>query len=241
MNQKHSWRLPMTFLIGALMVALAVYLQIPDSVMASISCQGQTTLFAGTDSATLLHYGVRANITVRNPSLCGSNHSRSEAWVLTFGTTAGGWAQVGYIKWPGYNSPLHFAEYQKNSNPGSDYAYKEGGAATGSPLYTVKYIKSTGLLYMYVGSSTLLTSSFDPTIAWGSPSTWEPEYEGETHDNGDDMPGTATSQTYFQNMAIKTSVNTETWTAPSGLTVSSDSSRYSAVKDSNSQMRIWTK
>ena len=87
----------------------------------------------------------------------------------------------------------------------------------------------------------MLTSSFDPTIAWGPAATWEPEYEGETHDNGDDMPGTASSPTYFQNMAIKTSVNTETWAAPTGLTVSSDSSRYDTAWDTNSQMHIWTK
>ena len=55
------------------------------------------------------------------------------------------------------------------------------------------------------------------------------------------MPGTASSPTYFQNMAIKTSVNTETWAAPTGLTVSSDSSRYDTAWDTNSQMHIWTK
>ena len=78
MNQKHSWRLSVTFLLGVLMVALAVYLQIPDSARASISCQGLKYWFDGTNSPTVQHYG--------------------------------------------------------------------SGAATGSPLYTVKYIRSTGLL-----------------------------------------------------------------------------------------------
>ena len=96
---------------------------------------------------------------------------------------------------------------------------------------------------MWAGGTLLDTTNFDPTLYWGLASTWRPLYEGETHDNQDDMPGNVALNTYFQNMAIKTDVNNNIWgTFNLGLQTTGDAlNRYTNAKDSNSQIRIWTK
>jgi hypothetical protein len=231
--------------VGLLMVALALWLQIPTNVSAAIACQGSGAFFAGTQPINQQLYGVRANITVRNPYLCttpNSPWSASFAWVMIANNARTGYAQAGYVKMYGNSQSYTFSEYDQDLNNPPSFTRKVFSAASGSPLYKVLYSKATGKLSMYSDSTYLDVTNFDPTIAWGPASTWNPQYEGETHDNGDDIPGTMGSQVYFQNMSIKTSVNYDTWSAPVSSVMTIDPLyRYSVVQDNSSQIRIWTK
>lgn len=225
--------------VGLFMLGLALWLQIPNAANAALACSQAGYYFVGTDPVAVQHYGVRANITVRNPSLCtGGGTSDTSAWVMIGAGFREGYAQAGYGKAPGNSQPINFAEYRRGA--AHSFVRVLSNPAAGAPLYQVVYVKSSGRIQMFSDSILIRTTDFDVGLAWGPMSTWVPQYEGETHNYGDDMPGTVTQPAYFQNMALKTDVNNNIWGVPN-LTVSSTSARYVAVKDSNSQIRIWTK
>ncbi len=227
-----------TVILSAVTVlALILSFSQPYSVNAATSCSGATHLFDGTDPQSITHYGSKADINTRVPALCGASWSDSSIWAMMASGPGGcGYAQAGYIRHTGESTSSYFAEYLKDCS--SSAGYKQTSAASGTHTYSNVYNFSTGHISMNMDSTTLLTTNFDPAVSW-SPG-WMPEWEGEVHDNGDDMAGSSSSPAYFSNIQI-IPCRSCGWTTPSGLTISSDSSRYGYAWNSNTQFHIWTK
>jgi hypothetical protein len=236
----------------AIMPPLAVFVLL-SSVMAvpiiwlspsagAASCGTAEVTFDGTNVGSQNVYYVQSNITTNVPTLCGASNSHSSAWTMIQGSAgSGGYAQSGYIRLKGYSTAHMFAEYNEY-NSGS-FHFKEGAAApSGAPLYYESYDFSAGDIQMVVDTSTLLlTTDFDPELVWTTP--WVPEWEGETHHTGDNMPGTASARTYFSSMLVTTSRGGGAVT-PSGLTVSvsNPGTNYGVAWDTvDSKFDIWTK
>ena len=229
----------------SLMVLVAASLPLvvqPGDAQAATTCGPYVALYDGTNIVGITHYGVSANITAQKGVLCGSSTSASAAWTMIAdaGATFPGYVQSGYVHLPGSSSMYQFAEYDKNSTV--PYVYKQGASVSAGAKtnYEQVYNFSSGTMSMWVGSNDLLNTSFDPAVAWGG-NTWYAEWEGETHYNGDDMPGTSGTHVHFTNMQVW-NCRSCAWITPSGLTLSADSTRYgSAWVNSQSSFDIWTK
>lgn len=223
-------------LLGAVMLPLVLLSNaLPQLAHATTACQGYAVNFDGTDPKTMTTYGVRANIDVKLPALCGASYSSSSSWAMIAGGAARQYAQSGFVRWQGRSNVVTFAEYKKNS--ATPAVHKETTTPTGSPRYSTTYNFSTGRMTMFINDTTaLLTTDFDPAVSW-TPG-WGPQWEGETHDPGDDVPGTGQSPEYFQFIQIIPSRG-GAWTTPSGLTISSTNPRYSYAWNSASTFRIW--
>ncbi len=207
---------------------------------AATTCGLYGSVFDGTNVTGITHYGVTANITAQKGALCGGSGSTSTAWTMIASNAYGGYAQSGYGHDPGSSSVYQFAEYLKNSS--ANFVYKQGAIVTPGTKTNYKqlYNFNSGLISMWIGNNDLLDTNFDPAIAW-SGSTWFAEWEGETHYNGDDMPGTSGTPVHFTNMQVM-NCRSCSWITPSGLTLSSDSTRYGiAWVNSQSSFNIWTK
>lgn len=136
--------------------------------------------------------------------------------MIAGGATSDGYAQSGYLRRNGDSTVYMFAEFSQCST--CAFTRKVVGSPSGSPRYDEIYNFSTGQIQMYVNddSQLLLNTSFDPAISWSAP--WMPEWEGEVHAQGDDMPGSTSAPT------------------------SSTSTRYGYAWDTvNSGFHIWTK
>ena len=232
------------YLIGLLMVVSAFGLQIPSNAIAAIACQGSNWHFVGTNPQFEPFFGVKANITTRNPALCGNPGQFSAAWVMVASNfSINGYAQAGYIRFWNQTNVLKYSEYRQNSSIA--YVRNTYGQPGTANLYKVVYNFSTDRLDIWIDSTKVATTNFSPTVAWGNPtqSAWNHQFEGETYDNGTDMPGTPSAQTYFTNMGIKASRDYEIWSSvTSGVSKQGDPlNRYDVAKDNNSQIRIWTK
>jgi hypothetical protein len=210
-----------------------------QSARAATPCRGFGRNFSGIDGIPMTHWGVKARINTMLPALCsGANNpnSSSSVWVMMTGGDTCQYAQSGYIRRKGVSTVFYFAEYSQDC---LSFTYKETDVASSTHTYQVKYNFSTGKIHMYVDTTLLLTTNFDAGVNW-TPG-WNPEWEGETHDPGDDVSGTPSNPVYFSIMGIITSRGGP-WVTPSGLTGSSTSTRYGfAWNITNSKFRIWTK
>jgi hypothetical protein len=206
---------------------------------ATVACGTAGFYFDGTDPRGITHYGVSANINTKVPGLCGSSNSDVSVWTMMANGTAGngGYAQSGYGRHAGQSTVYIFSQYSKCDACG--FVSKEYSTPSGTVNYTQLYDFSAGQIVMQAGGTSLARTNFDPAVWWSAP--WVPEWEGEAHQYGDDMPGTSTSRTSFSNMTIKTCRSCG-FTTPSGLSISSDSTRYGYVwNTTNSNFSIWTK
>jgi len=225
--------------VATVLVVLALLLNpsAPQPACAAIACQGFAYNFTGTDPKSMTHYGIKADVNTKTPALCGGSHSDSSVWVMMAGGGSGQYAQVGYGRHQGQSSVYYFAQYKKNASTAA--VHKETTVASGTHNYNVIYNFSNGHLYMYVDTTKILESNFDPAVSW-TPG-WQPQWEGETHDPGDDIPGSSSSPVYFSNMKI-IATRGGPWVTPSGLTGSSTHSRYGFAWDTqNTKFHIWTK
>lgn len=171
--------------------------------------------FAGASSSfTSSIFGARASIEYNNPDLCGSDandHGFSTIWSMVTalpvdsagkqsyaqagyyqaGAAAGGY-NTGIWRWGRY-TPKCFAH--GNCAPG-DVGFRNlySGHPDGTKeFYSVYRLASTGHVVMYAGSDYLGETTYDPTGDWQP--AWQAQLFGETHDHGDDVPGTDSDRT----------------------------------------------
>jgi hypothetical protein len=227
--------------IAALAMAMTLLLPAMPAA-ATASCSGAGNWFDGAYKSGTSLYAVDSTISKPNiPGLCGSTHSDVSVWsMIASGSNANtlGYAQSGYGRTHGESNVYYFAEYHHPYASGD--VFKEGGVAAGGVEYDEYYDFSGGRIHMTVGSSTFLTTDYDPILYWSAP--WQAQWFGETHDRGDDMPGTSSNPAYFSSLLIRTCRGCGL-TTPSGVSLSDTyTTRYGeAWNTTNSKFHIWTK
>jgi hypothetical protein len=228
-------------LVAVSTLALQVTVDVPLALAATTCQNNNSDSFAGARNLFgQSNTGVGATITTQVPALCiGSDPSSdSSIWALVTGHGANdGYAQSGYIRQVGQSTVYYFAEYIKfDTDPKPTRVI--GNAASGTHDYEELY-DYVSAIHMYVDNSTLLTTNFDPTTVWAAP--WDPEWQGETHDLGDDVAGTTSQPVYFTNMCLRTSRNQGCTTTPSNVTLHTDDTRYHYIWDTTNQaFHIWS-
>ena len=201
---------------------------------ATTACQGQSFQFDGS-YVSANEYGASAVISSGAGALCGTAWSRSEDWVMLAGqgsTTR--YAQSGQVRNAGTNSPVYFAEY--NNDFGKAVYKAIGNTDTNSHSYYEVYNFAPGNVTMWKDGTSILTTNFDPIIAWGG---MVPEFFGETHDSGDDMPGGFFIPAQYSSMSMVTS-RTSGWVSTTQLTSRNTNSARYAEGVGTSSMNIWT-
>jgi hypothetical protein len=93
------------------------------------------------------------------------------------------------------------------------------------------------MMVILLSAQILIPQFFGGDPAQGA--QWDEEWDGETHDLGDDMPGTVATPEFFSNLQ-HLPCNGCAWVAPTGLFIKSDSDRYGFQWDNNIQFHIWT-
>lgn len=236
-----STRLSFWILRVALLTLMLALLGAGPVSMPLTCVPGNVFIYDGTDPNSTYVYGVRsASINTRNPPLCvGTEYTTSSIWVMITNGQGGcdaGWAQVGYIRARDESQPQYFTEYKR----GCGYAvmHQQHGVATGSHNYRVLWNTTTGFLKMKIDKFVKISTNFDPTLVWPA---MRAQWEGETHDDGSDIAGTLTDPVYFSGMGWRTTPG-RPWVIPTGLTVSSDITRYDVAWDTQNQtFHVWTK
>jgi hypothetical protein len=121
------------------------------------------------------------------------------------GDDADEYAQIGYLRYTN-GSAITFTEFS-SGNGGNDPDWRQrtyGGIFSNGTThsYSVAYNFSTDRISMVVDQS-----QKDQT-PWGAPQEWgggmRGTFAGETHDPGDDIPGTSDHKVRFQNLRAKT-------------------------------------
>jgi hypothetical protein len=225
---------------AAIAVAIAwavVPIVISPTVASAATCGSAGSYQVGTTAVPQTNYYAQATISLKPATLCGASDSFSTVWVMIASNNSLGWAQTGYIYRAGYSGAYLYAQAVRQYPSTPQTVYMAG--APSSALYYDSYYFNQGDMGMVANGNNLVTSNFDPVVSWTAP--WIPEWEGETHYSGDDVPGTSASPTYFSNMGIITGrsgppVN------PSGLSLHNNDSNFGAAWDiSQSKFHIWSK
>jgi hypothetical protein len=214
------------------MVPVAWIMSLPASpVLANTTCGTSTASnFLGYWESGSSGWGAASYITTRGGSFCnGTNPLGSKdfitAWSMitnpSYGRN-GDYAQSGYITFNnGDTNHYIFAEYSDNDDQcdagGGNYYCRKVTSTTTSGgddrYYYSIYDNPAGAIAMswIDGSGTkhiIQTTYYDPTYSpsdnhWPSP--WTEQFFGENHNVGDDMPGSISYQTTFQDVAFGTS------------------------------------
>lgn len=171
--------------------------------------------FDGMNSQRLTStYGARARIEYRNPTLCtGAGSGVTTAWsmVTSYSATQGsgldywGWAQSGWGKWGSawaISGSHNFAQWTRQCKSAGTACGTDGPAKTvitGTPaqqgFYSVYRQASNGLITMVANGETLATMGYDTQGVWQP--AWQTQYQGETKNAGDNMPGNSTDKAAF--------------------------------------------
>lgn len=158
--------------------------------------------------------GARAWITTGDGLYCSGPASGTNeigAWSMVAAASSKGWAQAGYFKqqccWG--DQMKYFYEYWDG---GKDDVQEEfGNAAQNQNHEYWEYFDPTcqgtggGCIFMRVDNTYEATSNFNPWGTWQGP--WEPQFFGEVHDTGDDMPGTSSAKVHFTYQGVDTDYN----------------------------------
>jgi hypothetical protein len=236
--QPHRFGLTQRIVIGILVgnilaCSMQPFLRSPAIVLAAQSCEGGLHYyFDGTYPIATTSYAISAGINTYVPNLCTTNNSNSDSsvWTMLAGqASSDGWAQSGYGRHSGQTTAYEFAQTCGKYNTStqtctSGFAEWDGPAVSGTHTYSQVYNFNTGRINMEVDGTVELTTSFDPITTWTGP--WIPEWEGETHDIGDDMPGTLATPVHFSNMQIQTCRSGCYTQAPAHSLSSSNYTRY---------------
>lgn len=210
---------------------------------AAQTCSGQVANYTdGLHTANITTYGAYAYINTRAGARCtggAGSTSFSTAWTMLadnyyYGND--GYAQSGYLYLRGNSTTYYFAQYRRSSSytPVSKY----GNPASGTNLYVSGYQFDTGHICMWVGSTSLLCTNFDPAAGvWQAP--WDSEYMGETAQAQDDMPGISSAHVTFSTIRYLKCRSCGWVSLPSGLWRLDVPSRYHQ-SGSLSQFDIWT-
>ena len=213
-----------------------------NRVDAAISCQGRSTTYDGTSAVPNnpygSYYGANANIISHVPLLCTTNASWSDsaAWtMLAGGIPSQQYAQAGYGRMYGDSTAYYFTEYRQDGN--HSFVRKEYGAISGGQNQNYQVAYNTGGYIDLWAAGNHDRTNFNPVGIWSTP--FKPQWEGETHDPGDDVPGTASNPTTFANLEWELTANSG-FSGVSGIVFSSGSPRYGISSSNQSQFNIWT-
>lgn len=225
---------------AAVLVIGIAALQAASTAEATTTCGSAGGWFDGAYKTGESLYSVSATLSNPNiPGLCGSSNSDVSLWpMIASGTNANvlGYAQSGYGRHSGESNTYYFAEYHHPNATGD--VFKEGGVAASGVNYNEWYDFTGGHINMMVGSTTYLITDYDPILYWGSP--WQAQWFAETHQYGDDVPGTATNPAYVSSLQIKTCRSCGP-TTPSGVVLYNNSARYAEGWDTtNSVFHVYT-
>ena len=178
----------------------------PPAPAATACIGGSSNLFDGHyGGGTTMTYGASALITVRSGSWClgiADSVSFYSGWSMLAAPSGGGheYAQSGFNH-DEDKSRIHFA--QANTGSGFDSNFNGGTALVGS---TYKYWSvadsNCDCLRMFVNSTQLLQTTWSPWDEWSKSSAWQPQFFGEVRDAGDDMPGTNSYKTVFDELKV---------------------------------------
>jgi hypothetical protein len=245
MHQTHLARL---LLVACLAFAIASIFRLLDlqDTSASVACGGLDAFFAGTEPNLTNVVSVKADISsVVPPALCGAEWSDSSIWVLLgSGHLNNGCAlaQVGYGRMQGDATIKVFAEYGwdcQNMIPPKIVF----DAPAGNHNYMVTYKRPPKLskrkIHMWFDGQRVAKTNFDPEVKWGE-LPWDEEWNGETHDEGDDIPGTVNVPAFFANMRHQTCRGCA-WEEPVDLWLTSSSNRYAFQWNLSDNFQIWTR
>lgn len=202
--------------LGASLVLCAVLLSPQPAAQASNACgiaPGNYFAAAG-NPPSVSTFGIRAKIEYRTLNLCdsaaGSNGGTS-AWAMLTAdpvSTAGkkGYAQVGYFR-NGVNSGYRDGTW--NFTQYSSLCYEQGTCQPGQAQWATAYWgQPDQALHIYTvarASDEFIHMRIDGTyltrMAHKVGGVWKPEWESnyaaETHQQGDDVPGTTANTTSF--------------------------------------------
>jgi len=163
---------------------------------AATSCSSGLSFAVHFDTSRPI-YGTQASILSHNPLLCttGDPGSSSSVWVMIAGN-GNGYAQSGYVRFANFPVARYFYEY----NGQGDTQYVDPNAIGGGETHFYKaYVNSgNGQAVMVRDSYVIGVTPWFVGAYWPSP--YQTQISGETHDAGDDMPGTAGNPTYFTNI-----------------------------------------
>lgn len=180
--------------------------------------------------------GAVAQIQNRQPALCTGNLDPSSAvslWSMVAGTgSQEQYAQAGYFTDREVTSITEFAQYTPEG--GGSPVSKMGETVTTTSAYYVEYQDKQ--LHMFVqhpdnSVTDLLYTGYDPLSVWQSPIA--AQWDAETLDPGDDVPGTFMSPTYFSRVQDKGGLDS-IFAIPGPLNVSCSGPecwRYGATED----------
>jgi hypothetical protein len=234
--------------IFCLSLAIASLLRVIDvhSSLAAVQCDILKWHFDGTDAKITNVVGVQATISsVPPPALCGEVWSDSSIWVLLgSGDLLNGCAlaQVGYGRSIDHPKIKVFAEYGIDCD-GMIPPIVMFKAPPGNHKYQVQYkrppVAAKRKIHMWFDNIRVAKTNFDPEVAWGG-QPWDEEWNGETHDEGDDVPGTPNVPAFFTLMRHKT-CKACAWEIPVDLVLRSTSNRYAFKWNAADNFQIWTK
>jgi hypothetical protein len=191
----------------ALATGLAALAAVQPAAHAAIAtCSGFNPLFDGFISDPNPQTGIEGvsgNIRVEDATLCTNNsgaYNTTSSWVMIESPSAGGLAQVGVWRYPGWtgSGPQYFYEFGA-TDFGSPVGWHSGVPTGSTHRFWVQWIDNgcpAGLLGCFsfnIDTTRIAVSNFNPYAAWGSPNNratvWNMQFAGEVHDNSTDIMG----------------------------------------------------
>jgi hypothetical protein len=215
-------------------------------VRAAVACMDPpgVNIFAGmvTTSPT---YGSSGYIVDRTISLCSAvsgASSGASAWVMLAGGGAHEYAQIGYGKLAGMAATQTFTEYNDGSTTPPNWArlfYAGIFSAGANHSYIVSYNFSSDRVGMSVDGSSKATTPWGAPFVWQT--GWTGQFNGETLDRGDDIPGTQASPAEFSLITTK-SCHGCSYVQPTVAASGSDLAvyKFAWVIGTDTRFRVWT-
>ncbi len=112
------------------------------------------------------------------------------------------YAQVGFGREPGQNNEKRFTEWSLNCTGNWERTLYPGFSAGDAEAYLVEYSFTDGKVRMYRNDGgDLLETSPSVDGHWGT--GWTGQFQGETFDAGDNIPGNSTNKTSFTQRTVR--------------------------------------
>lgn len=233
----------------------------PVAHAAIAQCNGYQPLFDGFASDPNPQTGIEGvsgNIRVEDGSLCtiGSGaYNETFTWVMIESPSAGGLAQVGFYRYPGWTGPLgdprYFYEFGAH-DAGTPTGWHSGVPAGSTHRFWVQWVDNgcplgvNACFAFNIDTTRIAVSDFNPYLAWGNPrnlaTVWNMQFFGETHDNSTDIMGSDAGgvATVWSSLQAQDAVTDQYRGFTCNLTGSVDSARYGLNYPSNQGCGTWS-
>ncbi|HET6910116.1 MAG TPA: hypothetical protein VFH54_12305 [Mycobacteriales bacterium] len=146
--------------------------------------------------------GSSSFIVTQNSAVCSTDDHGASAWSMIAendGASGCGWAQSGYITFPG-QSPEYFAQSATDGCVTST-TYYTSPAVGSKHAYRSLWVPACSCIQMSVDSLVLESTSFNPKSNWPWP--WQPQFFGETGFHESNVPGTPSAQTNYSAIGVQ--------------------------------------